>query len=218
MRIPGSGALDWADLDAWPLLAKALACTVVGVATAAIGYGAGLSDTRAMLAAAKAETERRAAELRRKRAAANRNAGAGAERDAEAAALAVLRAQLPDAAEVPGLLAAVSGAATAAGLVVEQAELGEERPLWLGAAPANEAAGGQTAPYVEVPLRILVFGGYHQLGAFAAAIAALPRLVILGDFELRPAEGDPARLALTVAAATYRQTQVSGPNPDQAAP
>lgn len=223
MRILGSGAaLDLADLDAWPSVAKVLACTIVGAATAAIGYGVGLADARAMLAAAKAETARRTAELHRKRAAADRNAAAGPQRDAAAATLAELRAQLPGATEVPGLLAAVSRAAAAAGLVVEQVELGDERPLWLGAPPANDAADGQTAPYVEVPLRIRVLGGYHQLGVFAAAVAALPRLVVLGDFELRPAEDDPARLAMTAAAATYRQTRgrhaVPGPSPEEAVP
>lgn len=212
--------MDLADLDAWPLVAKALACAVVGVATAALGYGVGLSDARAMLAAAKAETARRGAELHRRGAAIDRNATAGAQRDAAAAALAGLRAQLPGATGVPELVAAVSGAATAAGLVVEQVELGDERPLRLDSTPANEAPGGQTAPYVEVPLRIRVLGGYHQLGAFAAAVAALPQLVVLGDFELRPAEGDPARLALTVAAATFRHAPLHGPGPraGQAAP
>lgn len=213
MRIPGSSGVDLAELDAWPFLAKAVACAVVGVATAAIGYGFGLADARATLAAAKAETARRTAELRRRGAASKRDVAAGAERDAAAAALAALRAQLPGATEVPGLLAAVSRAATETGLLVEQVELGDERPLWLDSTSAYEATG-QLGSYVEVPLRIRVVGGYHQLGAFAAAVAALPPLVVLRDFELRPAEGDPARLALTVAAATFRHA----PAPGKAAP
>lgn len=215
MRIPGSGlggnvAVDLTDLDAWPLLAKALACIAAGALAAAVGYGVGLSDARAALAAAKAETARRFTELQRQEALAKGNVSADAERDAAAAALTALRAQLPGATEVPGLLAAVSRAASAAGLAVGHVELGDERPLRLVPPPTEGAAGGQTASYLEVPLQIQVLGGYHQIGAFAAAVTALPRLVVLGDFELRPAEDDPARLALTVAAATYRQAPGSG--------
>ena len=213
MHILGSGdAFDLADLDAWPLLAKTLACAVAGVFAAAVGYGVGLSDARAALAAAKAETARRTAEQHRKRALAHRSAAASTERDEASVALAALRAQLPGATEVPGLLAAVRRAATAAGLAVGHVGLGDERPLWLGPPPTGEAGGGQTAPYVEMPLQIQVLGSYHQLGAFAAAVAALPRLVILGDFELRPVDDDPARLTLAVAAATYRQAPSAGPS------
>lgn len=55
---------------------------------------------------------------------------------------------------------------------------------------------------VEVPISIKVVGTYEQLGAFAADIAALPRIVILDDVRL--SKGAKDELTLNVIAKTYR--------------
>ena len=53
-------------------------------------------------------------------------------------------------------------------------------------------------------------GNYHQMGAFASGIAALPRIVTLHDIEIVPAGKDargggvPGSLTLNVTAKTYR--------------
>lgn len=55
----------------------------------------------------------------------------------------------------------------------------------------------------EVPISIQVEGTYAQLGKFSADIAALPRIVILENLNLKPiGEGD--LLMLDVVAKTYR--------------
>ena len=65
--------------------------------------------------------------------------------------------------------------------------------------------------YAELPIRIRLTGGYHEMGAFASGIAALPRIVTLHDIEITPASrergtagGLPADLVLDVTAKTYR--------------
>ena len=55
---------------------------------------------------------------------------------------------------------------------------------------------------VEVPIGLKVVGSYPQVGAFAADIAALPRIVILDDMRL--VKNKNGELVLNVIAKTYR--------------
>lgn len=61
----------------------------------------------------------------------------------------------------------------------------------------------------ELPMRIEVLGGYQELGQFAAAIAALPRIVILDSFAIQR-EGDSGIL-MTMLAKTYRYNEKHEP-------
>lgn len=206
----GAQSIAWTEVEAWPLLAKALCCLAVAAATAAVCYGVSVADARTALAVARSQTARLAAEVASKQALAS----SGGPQD-EAADFDPTLARLPSEAEVPALLDGIGQAAAAEDLAIVRLEVGVERPAWLGmrAAPGVEgsADGDDAKPrYLELPIEIEVRGGYHQLGAFAAAIAGLPHLVSLGDFELRPVDGDPARLALTLTASTYRQANPVG--------
>lgn len=55
---------------------------------------------------------------------------------------------------------------------------------------------------VEVPISLKVVGTYHELGAFVADIAALPRIVILNNMRL--VKDKDGQLILNVVAKTYR--------------
>jgi type IV pilus assembly protein PilO len=102
---------------------------------------------------------------------------------------AMLR-QLPNKTEVPNLLVDISQTGLAAGL---------EEKLFQ---PQGE---GRKDFYAELPISIRLTGGYHQMGNFAAGIAALPRIVTLHDIEITPAGKDtPGGLVLNVTAKTYR--------------
>ena len=108
---------------------------------------------------------------------------------------AMLR-QLPNKTEVPNLLVDISQSGLAAGL---------EEKLFQ---PEGE---NRKDFYAELPIRIRLTGGYHEMGAFASGIAALPRIVTLHDIEITPASrergtagGLPADLVLNVTAKTYR--------------
>ena len=208
MSIPKQ-TIDLPAVDAWPPLAKGLACVLVAVLAGMVGYVAVLADDRSALAAAKAETQRQSAELQRKRALAASPAAAARERNTADAVFAELLEDLPARAEVPGLLESIAAAATAKGLAVVRIELGAEQPVWLGAPSGSETEAAQSAPYLALPIAIEVVGGYHELGAFAAALAALPRLVTVGDFALRNVDDNPSQLALTVAASTYRLAETT---------
>jgi type IV pilus assembly protein PilO len=59
--------------------------------------------------------------------------------------------------------------------------------------------------YAELPIKIQLTGGFHELGNFVSGIAALPRIVTLHDIEVKPEqENAPNQLVLDVTAKTYR--------------
>jgi type IV pilus assembly protein PilO len=108
---------------------------------------------------------------------------------------AMLR-QLPNKTEVPNLLVDISQSGLAAGL---------EEKLFQ---PAEE---NRKEFYAELPIRIRLTGGYHEMGAFASGVAALPRIVTLHDIQITPVgtgrnavSGVASDLVLNVTAKTYR--------------
>lgn len=101
-----------------------------------------------------------------------------------------VHSQLPSQAQVPGLLEEVSRISLSRGLVIEHMQ-------WLP----------QTLQpfYTELPLQLLLVGGYHDLGLFLSDIATLPRIVTLHDFTLTAAaDGANGPLRMTLLAKTYR--------------
>jgi type IV pilus assembly protein PilO len=65
--------------------------------------------------------------------------------------------------------------------------------------------------YAELPNKIVVTGGYHQMGQFVSGVAALPRIVVIDEVEIKPvapAKGTDAfksgQLRLSALAKTYR--------------
>ena len=188
--------LDFAEAAAWPLAIKALCHVLAGAVALLGGYALALSSQRAELAAA----ERREVALQRdretKRAQIAALPAATERRDRAAAALADLLRRLPAQTELPELLDDISRAASASGLRLARLELAESR---------------RAETHMELPIAIVAHGRYHQMGEFAAALAALPRLVTLHDFEL--AAGPREELALSVTAKTYRHLDASGAPP-----
>jgi type IV pilus assembly protein PilO len=90
---------------------------------------------------------------------------------------------------VPNLLVDISQSGLAAGL---------EEQLFQ---PESE---NRKEFYAELPIRIRLTGGYHEMGAFASGVAALPRIVTLHDIQITRAGAAPGDLVLDVTAKTYR--------------
>jgi type IV pilus assembly protein PilO len=104
---------------------------------------------------------------------------------------AMLR-QLPNKTEVPNLLVDISQTGLGAGL---------EEKLFQ---PQGE---NKKDFYAELPIKIRLTGGYHEMGTLASGIAALPRIVTLHDIEITPIggrSGEAGELTLDVTAKTYR--------------
>jgi type IV pilus assembly protein PilO len=83
---------------------------------------------------------------------------------------AMLR-QLPGQTEVENLLVDIAQSALAAGL---------EQELFQ---PRSEITRDF---YAELPITMVLTGGFHQFATFASNVAALPRIVTLHDIKITP--------------------------------
>jgi type IV pilus assembly protein PilO len=102
---------------------------------------------------------------------------------------ALLR-QLPGRTEVPNLLVDISQVGVGAGL---------EEKLFQPSAEVKKDF------YAELPIKISLTGSYHQMGEFVSGIAALPRIVTLGELSIKPATKDAYDvLTFELTAKTYR--------------
>ncbi|TNE81441.1 MAG: pilus assembly protein PilP [Gammaproteobacteria bacterium] len=100
-----------------------------------------------------------------------------------------LLAQLPSDTEVPGLLEDITEIGHGASLNIESITLQPERSAEF---------------YVELPIKIIASGGYHDIGAFVSGVAGLPRIVTLHDYSLSYPKKDNGLLTLEIEAKTYR--------------
>ena len=97
--------------------------------------------------------------------------------------------QLPSKTEVPALIVDISQTGLASGLEIELFKPNAESRKEL---------------YAEKPISLRVKGDYHQFGAFASEIAALPRIVTLHNISLTPSGGENKDMTMTATAKTYR--------------
>lgn len=103
------------------------------------------------------------------------------------AAFQGLLAQLPADTEVPGLLEDITELGLGSSLKIDSITLQPEKAAEF---------------YVELPISIVVTGGYHDFGAFVSGVAGLPRIVTLHDYSIKPVDGK--MLQLSIGAKTYR--------------
>jgi len=184
-------SLDANDPGRWPLLFRALAIALIFVLV--IGGGIYLFVVKEQLPILE-RVEREEQDLRgtfeqKQRKAANFDAYKAQLAEMERSFGAMLR-QLPGKTEVPSLLVDISQTGLAAGL---------EENLFQ---PSPEI---RKEFYAELPIKIQLTGGFHELGKFVSGIAALPRIVTLHDIEVKPEQDNaPNQLVLDVTAKTYR--------------
>ena len=103
--------------------------------------------------------------------------------------------QLPNQTEIPGLLVDISQTALSSGLAIDLF-----RP---------EAEKKQSF-YAIKPIQIQARGTYPEIARFVSEIAALPRIVTLGDISLKPADAKSNQLIMNVMARTYRYLPENG--------
>ncbi|MBL4632201.1 MAG: type 4a pilus biogenesis protein PilO [Paraglaciecola sp.] len=99
-----------------------------------------------------------------------------------------LLSQLPSDTEVPGLLEDITELGNGASLNITSITLQPERI---------------TEFYVELPIKIVAEGAYHDVGTFVSGIAGLPRIVTLHNFSLASNNKDSMQ-KLVIDAKTYR--------------
>ena len=100
-----------------------------------------------------------------------------------------LVSRLPSDTEVPGLLEDIDDKGVESRLDIEKIELQAEK---------------STEFHIELPIKIIVTGGYHEFGTFVSGIAGMPRIVTLHDFKVGSASKDSGQLTMEIIAKTYR--------------
>ncbi len=180
--------LDFNTIGVWPLPVRIILLVVLFVAVLAGAYYFHISDLNQNLenqqkreVELKKEFEEKAFE------AANLEAYRAQMLEVEAAFEALL-AQLPSDTEVPGLLEDITEIGHGSSLDIQSITLQQERAAEF---------------YVELPIRFVAQGGYHDFGSFVSGVSSLPRIVTLHDFSITRGRGSSA-LQFEVLAKTYR--------------
>jgi type IV pilus assembly protein PilO len=103
-------------------------------------------------------------------------------------AFGTLLRQLPNKTEVPNLLVDITQAGLGRGLNFVLFKPEKEKPQEF---------------YAELPINIRVTGSYHELGQFVSDLAALPRIVTIGNIDIA-ADAKTSLLTMSAIARTFR--------------
>lgn len=189
MNLQDLNELDMSDIASWPAAGKAIVMFIVCALIGAAGYYLFIADSMKSLDSSRAqETQLKSQFEVLASQASNLNTYKEQMVVLEKMVQDQLK-QLPNKNEVAGLLDDISYIATNNGLKLNK---------------INWEPEIKKDFYTELPMRIELVGSYDQLGQFAASIAALPRIVVLGSFNVNKGSGSPDALQMSVQAKTYR--------------
>ncbi len=99
-----------------------------------------------------------------------------------------LLSRLPKDTEVPTLIDELDKRGSESGLTIVEMKLQDERAA---------------EHYIELPINIIVEGGYHDMGGFVSGVAGMPRIVTLHDYSISRKK-DSLELSMAILAKTYR--------------
>ena len=173
----------------WPVLPKLLAWLALAAAVVVLGWFAVLSGAHDELDAERAKEPTLKADYRAKLGQAVNLSELRKQKLQVEEYVTQLEKQLPGKAEMDALLSDINQAGLGRGLQFELF-----RP-------------GQVAVkdyYAELPIAIKVSGRYHDLGAFAADIANLSRIVTLHNLSIAAVRDSAGLLTMDATARTYR--------------
>lgn len=180
--------VDWERVGVWPTPVKAILCIVAFIAIVVGGYFLFVKDLYIALdrEVQKEQTLKSSFEQKAFQAA-NLDSYRSQMVEMEES-FGALVAQLPSDTEVPGLLEDIDEKGSESGLNIVSIDL---QPEIVGEF------------YVELPIKIEVRGGYHDLGGFVSGIAGMPRIVTLHDYDIKERQNE-SLLEMKILAKTYR--------------
>lgn len=192
---------DFNNVGSWPLAVKILIWIVAFAIALVGGYFGLITGLQQDLAKAQKEEVSLRADYRTKYAqAAHLDAYKKQQQEMKESFDAILR-QLPSDTEIPGLIEDITLVGLKNGLSFSSIDLQPEQ--------THEF-------YIEKPIKIVVTGTYHDLGAFVSDVADLSRIVTLHDFSIAPSAANTKKsaapgedqgeglLKMTIEAKTYR--------------
>ncbi len=180
--------LNWQDPGTWPLIPKIVILLAILVAVPVAGYFLDWQGQLEQIEAGRAEEQKlKDSYVAKKRQAVNLDLHKQQLREIDTQFGALLR-QLPNKSQMDALL-----------VDINQAGLGRGLQFDLFKPAAQEI---QKEFYAELPIEVKVVGNYHDMGAFAADVGALPRIVTLNDVRIN-AQKDGS-LVMEANARTFR--------------
>lgn len=182
--------IDFEKIGVWPIPAKIFVLVVLMIIIFTLTYYVKISDLNTQLEGVKAKelTLRKAYETKSFEAA-NLDAYR-AQMDEMDKTFKSLLSRLPSDTQVPGLLDDIGARGRESGLTINATTMESEKAAEF---------------YIEVPFKINVDGGYHDMGGFISGIAAMPRIVTLHDYAItRKKEKETALLNMQISAKTYK--------------
>lgn len=199
---------DFNNVGSWPMAVKVIIWVIVFAGALVAGYFVHVTNLQAELQKAVAKEGSLKKDYEGKyQQAVHLEAYRKQQQEMEESFEAILR-QLPSDTEIPGLIEDITLVGLKNGLSFSSIDLEPER--------AHEF-------YVEKPIRIVVSGTYHDLGAFVSDVADLSRIVTLHDFSISPGTGGASRraaaadtdtgpdiLRMSILAKTYRYNDRRG--------
>ena len=181
--------LDPKDPSLWPALPRYLLCAFIAIGVAAVLWFALLTDYEEELQVAQAKEVTLKAEYQKNLVKAVNLDALKKQREQVQQYVLQLEKQLPSKAEMSAVLSDIN-----------QAGLGRSLQFDL-------FRPGQIVVrdyYAELPIAVRVTGKYHDMGAFAADIANLSRIVTLNNLTITPAAKDTGSLTMDATARTFR--------------
>ncbi|SFU65068.1 type IV pilus assembly protein PilO [Polaromonas sp. YR568] len=175
------------DPPSWPALPRYLLCVAVTIAVVAALWFVWLSSSDEELTAEQAKEVQLKEDYKKKLVQAVNLDALKKQREQVQQYVTQLEKQLPGKAEMDALLSDINQAGLGRSLQFELF-----RP---GQVSVKEY-------YAELPIAVRVTGRYHDIGAFAADIANLSRIVTLNNFSLAP--GKDGNLTMDTTAKTFR--------------
>lgn len=173
----------------WPALPKLVTWAVLGIAVVVVGWFLLLSSANDDLEAERAKEPTLKTDYRNKLAQAVNLPELRKQKLQVEEYVTQLEKQLPGKAEMDALLSDINTAGLGRGLQFELF-----RP-------------GQVVVkdyYAELPIAIKVTGRYHDIGAFAADVANLSRIVTLHNLNIASGKDSGGSLSMEATARTYR--------------
>jgi len=179
--------LNFREVGSWPWLPKAIVLALLVLFICGLGAFFDWKDQWEALGVAEQEEVKLKEQYTQKKARAI-NYDLYVQQLAEVEqSFGALVKQLPNRSEIDALLTDINQAGLGRGLQFDLF-----RP-----APQEKMADF----YAELPINIRITGNYHDIGAFASDVAALPRIVTLNDVAI---SNDKGTLSMDAVAKTFR--------------
>jgi len=187
MTVDDFRRLNFREVGTWPWLPKAIVLALLVLFICGLGAFFDWKDQWEALGVAEQEEVKLKEQYTQKKARAI-NYDLYVQQLAEVEqSFGALVKQLPNRSEIDALLTDINQAGLGRGLQFDLF-----RP-----APQEKMADF----YAELPISIRITGNYHDIGAFASDVAALPRIVTLNDVAI---SNDKGTLSMDAVAKTFR--------------